>query len=215
MIEIRTADAIKLLHISIENDGRISGGKPLGTSPTTLTPLAARSNPQTIKVVATIAATGPAFATMPAKRCDIPNSSSRGSNPLRTQNRNPVAVTPITAVIQLICDRLWASDPIRSGSVWPCVSIPRMCFNWLAAMMRPDAVMNPAITGWDRKLAKNPKRNSPKASKIRPDRKANVMAARIYSDVPGTAILLTAATVNKDTTATGPTASARLVPNTA
>ena len=82
-------------------------------------------------------------------------------------------------------------------------------------MMIPVAVIKPAITGWDRKFAKKPSRNKPRASKIKPDRNANVIAAAIYSDVPGTAILLTAATVRSDTTATGPTAKARLVPKMA
>jgi hypothetical protein len=90
-----------------------------------------------------------------------------------------------------------------------------MFFSWLAAMMIPVAVIKPAITGWDKKFAKKPKRNTPRASKIRPERNAKVMAAAIYSDVPGTAILLTAATVRSDTTATGPTAKARLVPKIA
>ena len=48
-----------------------------------------------------------------------------------------------------------------------------------------------------------------------PDRNASVIAAVIYSEVPGIATLLTAAAVNSDTTATGPTASARLVPKIA
>ena len=93
--------------------------------------------------------------------------------------------------------------------------MPRIFFSWLAAMMMPVAVIKPAITGWDRKFAKKPSRNKPRANKIRPERNANVIAAAMYSEVPGTAILLTAATGKSDTTATGPTAKARLVPKTA
>ena len=93
--------------------------------------------------------------------------------------------------------------------------MPRMFFNWLAAMIMPVADIKPAITGWDKKFAKKPSRNKPRASKIRPERNANVIAAAMYSEVPATAILLTAATVRSDTTATGPTAKARLVPKIA
>jgi hypothetical protein len=42
-----------------------------------------------------------------------------------------------------------------------------------------------------------------------------VIAAKIYSALPGTAILPIAAAVRRDITATGPTAKARLVPNIA
>ncbi len=53
------------------------------------------------------------------------------------------------------------------------------------------------------------------ATSTRPDRKASVIAAVRYSALPGAATCPTAAAVIKDTTATGPTASARLVPKMA
>ena len=75
--------------------------------------------------------------------------------------------------------------------------------------------MNPAITGCDRKLARKPNRNRPITVRIRPDMKARVIAAIAYAAVPSSAMFPTAAAVMREMTATGPTASARLVPNTA
>ena len=78
------------------------------------------------------------------------------------------------------------------------------------------AVMKPAITGWDRKLARKPSRSTPSSSRITPDRKASVIAAAMYSgDARLPRSCPTAAAVISDTTATGPTASARLVPKIA
>ena len=82
-------------------------------------------------------------------------------------------------------------------------------------MMIPDAVMKPAITGWDRKLARKPSLKTPRSNKNTPERKARVKAATIYSGDPGEAILPMAAAVINETTATGPTANARLVPKMA
>ena len=86
---------------------------------------------------------------------------------------------------------------------------------WLAAISRPDAVIKPAITGWDRKLARNPSLKRPITVRIKPEMKASVIAAIAYSAVPSSAMLPTAAAVISEITATGPTASARLVPKIA
>lgn len=43
--------------------------------------------------------------------------------------------------------------------------------------MMPDAVMPPAMTGWLRKLAMNPSRNTPITSNGAPGRNASVGAA--------------------------------------
>ena len=83
----------------------------------------------------------------------------------------------MASVIQLICDRLWNRLSRRCGRVWPEASIPRMLDTWLVAMRIPLAVMNPAITGCDRKLARNPSRSTPSVSSIAPDSPASVRAA--------------------------------------
>ena len=57
--------------------------------------------------------------------------------------------------------------------------MPKIAFSWLAAMIRPEAVIKPAMTGCDRKLAMNPKRNTPITTKNTPDKKARAMAAKM------------------------------------
>ena len=53
------------------------------------------------------------------------------------------------------------------------------------------------------------------ASRMSPDSVASTIAPAMNSGEPGVAISLTAAAVRSETTATGPTASARLVPKIA
>ena len=90
-----------------------------------------------------------------------------------------------------------------------------MCFNWLAAIIRPDAVMKPEITGCDKKFAINPRFNKPMVMRIKPDIIAKVIANETYSGLPGIANWLQEAEVIKAITATGPTAKVLEVPNIA
>ena len=64
-----------------------------------------------------------------------------------------------------------------SGRVWPSALMPKSAPNWLLAISTPEAVMNPAITGCDRKLAMKPIRNRPIPNSIAPDNAAKVSAA--------------------------------------
>jgi hypothetical protein len=80
--------------------------------------------------------------------------------------------------------------------------------------MMPEAVMKPAITGCERKLARKPSRKQ--AQQIRnaarqegQRQRGGVVRASLLGHDP------TAAAVISETTATGPTASARLVPKIA
>lgn len=90
-----------------------------------------------------------------------------------------------------------------------------MCFNWLIAIKIPEAVTNPEITGWLRKLTKKPSRSTPIAIRISPESAASTSAAPIYSGLPGAAKLLSAEAVISAATATGPTAKLALVPKMA
>ena len=83
------------------------------------------------------------------------------------------------------------------------------------AISSPEAVMKPEITGWLRKFARKPRRNTPRRSRKTPESSASTMAAPRYSGVPWVATLPAAAAVISETTATGPTARVRLVPKTA
>ena len=56
-----------------------------------------------------------------------------------------------------------------------------MVFNWLSAINKPDAEMNPEMTGWLKKLAKKPKRSKPMINNMPPDKNAKVMATCQYA----------------------------------
>lgn len=75
--------------------------------------------------------------------------------------------------------------------------------------------MKPEITGWLSRFARKPRRAMPSARRQSPDSAASVIAAARYSGLPGAATRETAAAVINETTATGPTASTRLEPNSA
>ena len=56
-----------------------------------------------------------------------------------------------------------------------------MCFSCPRAMRIPDALMNPEITGWLRKFARKPSRNTAMITSTAPDSIAKSMAAPTYS----------------------------------
>ncbi len=80
-------------------------------------------------------------------------------------------------------------------------------------MRIPDALMKPEITGWLRKFARKPRRSTAMSSSTAPESSASNMAAAAYSALPGANSGPRAAAVISETTATGPTARVRLVPN--
>ena len=80
-----------------------------------------------------------------------------------------------------------------STKLLPSPLIPKICFNWLAAIINPDAVMNPEITGCERKFVINPSFKIPITSKIKPDSVANIIEIDTNSGLPGIANLLQAA----------------------
>ena len=177
MTEIRIAGNKSAPIRSNEKSGKVSGGRLCGTAPTMRTPWSDRPNSQTMTVVSTTAATGPALVATSAAPALTPFDFKNGLSPLRTQNRNPVADTPMISVIQFVSPRWIRIEWSSSIRFSPDALMPKICLIWLAAIMTPDAVIKPAITGWDRKLAKNPSLNTPIASKIAPDRNASVRAA--------------------------------------
>jgi hypothetical protein len=106
-----------------------------------------------------------------------PREIRKGFSPLRTQNRNPVAPRPMVSVIGFTSGMCWFRVSRISGRVWPWASMPRMCLNWLTAIRMPDAVMKPAMTGWQRKLARKPSFSRPMVSRMPPESTASVSAA--------------------------------------
>ncbi len=84
----------------------------------------------------------------------------------------------------------------------------------------PEAVMKPEITGWLMKFTSTPRRNSPMAISIAPERNASSSAAASISGVESaapSALLMPAIAeaVISEMIATGPTARVLLVPNSA
>ena len=202
-------------HSARSHSGSVNGGRPCGMWPTTFTPWACQSKAQAMPVVTAMAATGPALVSMSATRGARPSRTSSGFKPLRTQNRKAVVPTPSTSVSPWVWGSCRPSASSRSTRLWPSARTPISVFSWLAVISSADAVMKPEITGWLRKLARKPSRSRPMASSITPDMKASVRAAAQYAGVPAAASWPMAAAVISDVTAAGPTASARLVPNTA
>ncbi len=82
--------------------GVLSGGNPIGTSPTILTPWVFKPNAQVTRTVATTAATGPALVRTSAMRGVRPFDNSKGFNPLRTQNKKATAAVPRASVKPLV-----------------------------------------------------------------------------------------------------------------
>ncbi len=216
MTEISTAGPTSAPSSAKSIVGRPRGGKPVGTSPTTFTPAPGKFSSQVTKVVPTIAKTGPTRAIVAASPGSNPSlDTSTRAMPLRTQNRKDSAATPMISVGQFKFGSSCQIEVSTSGKVCPCAVTPRICFSWLAAIRMPEAVMNPAITGCDRKFATTPNRKMPMPSKIRPDSSARTAAAAVYSLSVCSSNGASAEAVISDTTATGPTANARLVPNSA
>ena len=162
-----------------------------------------------------MAATGPVLATTSAARGFMPRRCSKGLRPLRTQNKNATVAAPMARVSTCTWPSCDIKDRLRSRKLCPSALTPINVLSWLAAIRMPDAEMKPEMTGWLRKLARKPRRSNPMDSSSKPERKASVMATAQYSGVPAGACCPMAAAVMSETTATGPTASTRLVPNTA
>jgi len=215
MIEISSAGTQSRSISERSADGTAKGGRPDGMAPTRSTPFAPRSSRLVARIVSTTAITGPPLATMSAARGGRPSAVSARPKPLRTQNRKISAGRPMAIVQGFAAPSDIASEPSMAGQLSPPASIPTICLTWLVAMRMPLAVMKPLMTGCERRLARNPSRSRPRTVSMTPDRAASVTAASRYSAVPGAATAPAADAVIRDRTATGPTASVRLVPRTA
>ena len=88
-----------------------------------------------------------------------------------------MAATPVSVASALVSARLRESDASSSVMVSPWPWMPRIWRSWLRPIIMPEAVMNPDTTGWDKKLARKPKRNSPITNSISPEISAMATAA--------------------------------------
>ncbi len=78
--------------------------------------------------------------------------------------------------------------------------------------MTAAAEVNPASTGYERKLTRNPSRSAPMASWMTPITAVSSTASAIYDAVPAMAIVLSPSTSISESTVTGPTEVWRPVP---
>ena len=157
--------------------GSDSIGRPAGTSPTRATPLLPRSMSADHAMVRKTSSTGPARTMTFAMAAGMPKRASQFFRSSRIHSSSASATAPTATVYQLIWPILLATDMSRSGRAVPPVSMPSSPPTWLRAMMMPEAVMKPEMTGCERKLAMKPSRKIPMARRIRPDRAASRMAA--------------------------------------
>ena len=175
----------------VEKPGSVSGGRLWGTAPTILPPrldpsqaghTPRRSSPPRQGPVRPLSA----MSAMPPT--GVPRRSKRGFRPVRTQNRNRGRATPIARVIQLINLPGWRtrSTPAPPAMCGPMRGTPRMCFSWLVAIRMPEAVMNPAITGWLRKVGNEAQPKDTHQHQKSTDRQARVSAAT-HSPPPSSA----------------------------
>src|SRR5690554_3106778 len=182
-------------------------------APTTLTPEADSSHPQTTTLVISTARIGPPLASRVASSSLSPSRTRLRASQRRHQNKIARARLPIARVGRFRLGNSTNSSPSREGRLVPEILRPNKEPSCPTAMRMAEAVTKPEITGWLRKFAIKPRRNRPIRHRISPETKASVTAAVTYSVVPGVARLLVAAAIIRAMMAAGPTESVRLVPN--
>ena len=95
------------------------------------------------------------------------------------KNKKNKVNRPTDNVVRLVSTTLKDRELNKSIMLSPWLLMPNMCLTWLNAIIMPEAVMNPDITGCDNKLAINPKRIIPIRIRNVPDRKAKLTATVI------------------------------------
>jgi hypothetical protein len=196
-----------------ERPGMVSGGRLCGTSPTMATPRSARPRPRPRAVVTTTAATGPALA-----RC----RPALGPRPRDQERLQPLAHPEQEPGRRDADDQ---RDPVdvaqmrvqRAQDLGQRVAMrldPRMCLSWLVGdqdARRGDEARDHRVA---EEIGEKAQPQHPIAAGCRPTgRPASARRPRSRRALLGH--LPTAAAVISETTATGPTASARLVPKIA
>jgi hypothetical protein len=161
------------------------------------------------------APTGPGLGEMSAVSASCRSLSSSGFSPLRTQNRKAVAPTPMASVIGLCSPRCSTSDCSScSGRLAP----PADAEDMLELAGGDDDARRGDEAGDHRVREEIGEKAQPEDTQQDQEharQEGQRERGRSSSGVPGSAMFPTAAAVISETTATGPTASARLVPKIA
>ena len=202
--------------VSASGNTSASAGRPCGTAPTTAIPAVWSSRPIATAAVATTTATiGASLASRPAIDAGTPQRSSSGAIARRASSRKTKVATPVTTVGRLACCQEVTRPVSFSITPAPTMRTPRMYCSWPIAISTAEPVMKPLMTGWLRKYARKPRRNTPNASSITPEIRASCTAIAAYSGLPASASGCRALAVISEATATGPTASVMLEPSAA
>ena len=93
--------------------------------------------------------------------------------------------------------------------------MPSSGFSCPSAISTAEPVTKPEITGWLSRFATKPMRSNPSSSRITPPMSASSIDSSTYSALPAAASGAMAEAVISEATATGPTDSVMLEPNSA
>ena len=132
--------------------GRLGVERPVATGPTTLTPLAARSNTETATIPATSATNAPGirFETSLSPRIRMS------------------APTPTARVYGFVSGRFSTSWPSCSITEPVPAGTPKSLGNWPTMIVIANPKMNPVTTDLVRKSEMKPSRATPAAMRITP-----------------------------------------------
>lgn len=163
---------------AIDTVGNPSCGRPWGTVPTMLTPAVWSQRMTATKAVDTITASmGASLDAISARRGLAPRRPSHGDRDLRASTRNNTLPAPMPSVTRLVAGAAWASCTTVSKTSVPPALTPSRCFTCPTAMSTAEPEIKPLITGWLRKLARKPSRNTPNSSNMPPESSDSSMAS--------------------------------------
>ncbi len=119
-----------------------------------------------------------------------------------------IAAAPIASVGRWVSPTCLNTSQIsRMKDSERLIGTPISLLTWDRPMMIAAALVNPAMTGWERKLTITPSLNTPRPSWITPTSRASMMASAMNWAEPGAAKGASDDAVSSDTTATGPVPS--------
>ena len=127
--------------------GSLNSGKPSGISPTTCTPALAKSPKVTAITDTIIVSTGPVLVKASAQPLEQPKPSNSPFRRVRTSCKNTKHNPPIIKVGVCTDGSCATSEGNSSNTVCPCAWTPKICFSWLSAISKPEALIKPEITG--------------------------------------------------------------------
>ena len=124
-----------------------------------------------------------------------------------------IDANPIIIVSEWIWELFWKNSIINKWILFLVSNgAPNRCLSWLNPIIIAAAEVNPDITGFERKLTKNPILKNPSIICIEPIKKAKNIAMDIYSSIPERFKAANPEATRRESIATGPTANFLDVP---